>query len=40
MAAHGISGVTVITDAGMMGEVEQAEIEAAGLEFMLGAGTA
>ena len=36
VAAHGISGVTVIADAGMMSEVNLAEIEDAGWSFVIG----
>ena len=36
MAAHGLTGVTVVADAGMVSEANQKEIEAAGLSFILG----
>ena len=36
VAAHGISGVTAIADAGMMSEVNLAEIEDAGWSFVIG----
>jgi hypothetical protein len=36
VAAHGIAGVTVIADAGMMSEVNLAEIEDAGWSFVIG----
>jgi hypothetical protein len=36
MAAHQLPDITVVADAGMVGEVNQKEIEAAGLSFILG----
>jgi Transposase DDE domain len=36
MAAHGLPGVTVVADAGMVSEANQQAIEAAGLSFILG----
>jgi hypothetical protein len=36
MAAHGLTGVTVVADAGMVSEANKKEIEAAGLSFILG----
>src|SRR6266487_2672612 len=36
MAAHQIPDVTVVTDAGMVSEANQKQIEAAGLSFILG----
>lgn len=37
MAAHDLPDVTVVTDAGMVSEANQEQIEAAGLSFILGA---
>ena len=37
MAAHQLSDVTVVADAGMFSEANQTAIEAAGLSFILGA---
>ena len=36
-AAHGITGVTVVADAGMLSRANQIAIEQAGLSFILGA---
>src|SRR4029450_9351663 len=36
VAAHGIAGVTVIADAGMMSEANLAEVEDAGWSFVIG----
>jgi hypothetical protein len=36
VAAHGIAGVTVIADAGMMSEANLAEVENAGWSFVIG----
>ncbi len=39
MAAHGLTDVVVVADAGMVSEANQRAIEAAGLSFILGAKT-
>ena len=36
VAAHGIAGVTVVADAGMLSEANLADIEDAGWSFVIG----